>query len=522
MANILAIADGNFEDASTWSTNTVPGADDNVWLNGHTVNINNVSEITISTLSNRSDAQTGAVQGGKLNRTDTTDFVFNADTVYAYNNVITINGRLFFNADIYCDASTLVKTDSAIYCSQALTYSAQFVPALLLTGNVTTESTNVGYMFNGANTSNYWAIAINGNVTHNNGYIATYFHNYNNINYPCGINGNVEAYNDIVQSNWASSHNSGFYNGEMNMHKGCLRIGNCKVTGDITVGEEAYIGISAVSYDGNLTLNTTAASGSTYAIAGFNAYEFKNVYNNSKTTYFTTGNYYTWRFTVRGDFHFGDNLYISGDYSNINAEFAEVIFVENGRWFAKNNDIRIKTITINNPDTFEWIYEGDGQPTFILYPYRGNSRLNYPNENTVADGTTYGVNNEYEGELQLPPEGAVLKDVTYGDKTGTLEVIALSGATATADNIAVVNLTEHQVNRVSQCATKETVDEAFEEFISERATIIDKASVITGDATVIKGDVAAVNLTREQIERIKNCATVSTVQRCFSDFKNKK
>ena len=146
-----------------------------------------------------------------------------------------------------------------------------------------------------------------------------------------------------------------------------------------------------------------------------------------------------------------------------------------------------------------------------------------PQEQSVAQGVHYGMQNEYEGRLALPPESTVLKDVEYGDgQVGTLEVIALSGATATADNIAVVNLTEQQVNRVSQCATKETVDEAFKEFISESATIIDKASVITGDATVIKGDVAAVNLTREQIERIKNCATVSTVQRCFSDFKNKK
>jgi hypothetical protein len=45
-----------------------------------------------------------------------------------------------------------------------------------------------------------------------------------------------------------------------------------------------------------------------------------------------------------------------------------------------------------------------------------------------------------------------------------LEVIALSGATATADNISVVNLTEQDVNRVKNCATIETVQKCFEEF----------------------------------------------------------
>jgi len=177
-----------------------------------------------------------------------------------------------------------------------------------------------------------------------------------------------------------------------------------------------------------------------------------------------------------------------------------------------------KSISYINDDI---IFTNTTDLTYIVYNSKKIDET-YPSENTVAQGVIYGMQNKYEGRLQLPQPSTVLKDVEYGDKVGTLEVIALSGATAQADNISVVNLTEQQVNRVSQCATKETVDEAFEEFISESATIIGKASVITGDATVIKGDVAAVNLTREQIERIKNCATVSTVQRCFSDFKNKK
>jgi hypothetical protein len=99
-----------------------------------------------------------------------------------------------------------------------------------------------------------------------------------------------------------------------------------------------------------------------------------------------------------------------------------------------------------------------------MYPYAGNKNLNYPTERNVADGVEYGLQNEYEGRLALPAEGVVMRGVEYGDKTGTLEVIALSGATATADNISVVNLTEQEVNRVKNCATIQTVQQCFEDF----------------------------------------------------------
>ena len=95
----------------------------------------------------------------------------------------------------------------------------------------------------------------------------------------------------------------------------------------------------------------------------------------------------------------------------------------------------------------------------------------YPSEEKVKQGTIYGPNSEFEGTLQsdYPQEANVLKDVEYanGEKVGTLEVIALSGATATADNISVVNLTEQEVNRVKNCATIQTVQQCFEDFKDE-------------------------------------------------------
>lgn len=88
-----------------------------------------------------------------------------------------------------------------------------------------------------------------------------------------------------------------------------------------------------------------------------------------------------------------------------------------------------------------------------------------PQESNVKQGVEYGISKIGTYNPNLPQPANVLKDVHYGDnQVGTLEVIALSGATATADNISVVNLTEQQLQRVGNCATVSTVQKCFEEF----------------------------------------------------------
>ena len=109
-------------------------------------------------------------------------------------------------------------------------------------------------------------------------------------------------------------------------------------------------------------------------------------------------------------------------------------------------------------------YIGNGEP--YLYAVKA---LSYPQEDDVRNGVVY-ADGLFTGKYtpNFPQEANVLKDVEYGDnQKGTLEVIALSGATATADNISVVNLTEQEVNRVKNCATVSTVQKCFEDFKEE-------------------------------------------------------
>lgn len=73
----------------------------------------------------------------------------------------------------------------------------------------------------------------------------------------------------------------------------------------------------------------------------------------------------------------------------------------------------------------------------------------------------------------VPPESVVLEGYQYGDKVGTLKTV--------------------------------------------QGTIIEQATVIE-EATVVE-EASVVNLTEQEVNRVKNCATVSTVQKCFEDFK---
>jgi hypothetical protein len=122
------------------------------------------------------------------------------------------------------------------------------------------------------------------------------------------------------------------------------------------------------------------------------------------------------------------------------------------------NDLNLATATLNLPnyDSFTANNLSITQP-------------DYPSVADVKKGVKYGYNEYigvYEAVADYPQEANVLKGISYagGDKVGTLEVIALSGATAQAEDIAVVNLTEQQLQRVGNCATVSTVQKCFEEF----------------------------------------------------------
>ena len=339
MAEIYAVQNGNWSDGSTWSSGTVPTADDDVFLQDYEVTVQQ-SLIDFKTLSNRDHT-----------------------------------GRLLFPSSIksYTFNGTIYQGDS-----NAIIYnpnnSAYFNFKFIVNGDVYSNNIQV----------------IDSPVNQNFGITVT-------------INGNAEGCILRSDTQWGN-RDAGIY-----------------INGDYTLAGTA---ISVISGQGTL-----------WAVFIING----------NFSYSTTATFNTYRTEVNGKMI-------------INAKFQSSTFVINGECEI-NSGINVDNFDFNNTNSIKFIdSEFYNKQTFSL---------TYPQENQVAQGVTYGMQNEYEGRLQLPAEGVVVKGVEYGNKVGTLEVIALSGATATADNISVVNLTEQEVNRVKNCATVSTVQKCFEEFKEE-------------------------------------------------------
>lgn len=462
MANILAIADGNFEDASTWSTNTVPGADDNVWLNGHTVTC--IGDITIGNLSNRADAETGAVLGGHLHLS-IHQYNCTFKQIYATDNIVSYVSSQSYTCTFTCEKLWSLTTKAYSNATRAQQtfhsrdagggwYSAY---ACIWNGDIETDENSVGMVFTSNYTgASYAHLNITGNIIHRGGYISPALSAYGAIT--GYLTGNMELYATPFQT---------------------VADVDCIVVGDIDVYNITFYP-GAYMHTGNLTIHTNANAnilkyrnyGSiyTYADGSLAQYSFTgmdsntvitNFYDYSTTSsLFTAINIFQYDLNVHGEFHLGIHQTLCTYNPVQQAGWLRLNAYDNAKIYMKDNSVPFRYININNPDTFEWVYEGDGQPEFILYPYRGNSRLNYPNENTVSDGTTYGVNNEYEGSMQLPQPATVLEGVEYGEYVGTLAPVQGT----IVESGTVVNLTEDQIRRIAESITAEMAQTMLQQY----------------------------------------------------------
>lgn len=339
MANVYAIQNGNWSNGSTWSSGSVPTADDDVYCNGHTIVIPTI--IVAKTIQNTAVIEDNVVAGGFLSSVDENTY-----------NII---------ADLMAFQVILIQN------------SGTTKPNYIVNGNVNGENIPVFRVRCGNGRAQ--SIKINGN---SNGSIAK-----------------------VIEENWTNGKNF------------------------------LYVEINGNVLNDNSVVMFLQEAGAAYidmTISG--------------------------RFTFNNSVNPWNYLYIDVMCDELIAkQNLSLHNVECNSFIIENNSIvqfspNLKSLAQNNGVTISQF-------------------SNYPTEQQVAQGTVYGMQNEYEGRLSLPAESTVIKGVQYGDKVGTLEVIALSGATATAENISVVNLTEQDVTRVKNCATVSTVQKCFEDFKDE-------------------------------------------------------
>ena len=400
MANVYAIQNGNWNDGSTWNTGTVPTANDDVWLNGKTINVTtNIYAKSINNNDNGGDYSAG----GNLNVTQD-DIVVTSDlNGFGNSNFIKVlsNQRITFIGNIQCKMSPNINFIQGVSTG---------LKRINVNGDISISDGGT-FIYN---SGQYTYLTINGNTTISQ----SVFTNDTYRNYL--INGNITA-DCTINLNW-----SGFgtqkctYNGNLYLSGGSILFGSTNVFGTVYVTGNAILNISGsdtyinnIEYD-NFYVNMTL-------LESFNGATIGGLYNYSNASAFTSVDLRNSSITfTSGEIHLGNitALSLTLSYATLinNLYLRESVKI----FYKTENFLMFGNYITTDGSNVQYIYEGEGQPTFQIVRYA--QQLNYPTEQQVAQGVTYGMQNEYEGELQLPPESVVLKDYQYSDKTGTLEV----------------------------------------------------------------------------------------------------
>ena len=399
MAEIRAIQNGNWADASTWDLNRVPNVEDDVYIGDYTVNTLSITQITVKTIYFTGIG--GLIGNNNVTKTLTCDII--ADGANPTNNI-------------------------CMY--------PEYNGSLTLIGNVTLNLVNELQM-----------------LTHQTG-------------------------NFIGMGNFTS-------------YSGCLYVEYRKLdwTGNMYLYNKGRVSAQSVMYVFQLNgiLYVAENSSVSYVMGGLHPQNFPR-YIASIESYAAKPLFYSLPTTNAFPFTFGDIKLYNAPYLSENSAVGSIV-VE-GELYMPNGTLN-KDVYRTTEQTFkgkvttrqygagfseciitdvntEFINLNPNANTLLLTKQQYGDML--PQESDVKEGVQYGAGVIKTGtyETDYPQESTVLKGVEYGDnQKGTLEVIALSGATAQSENIAVVNLTEQEVERVKNCATVNTVQQCFENFKEE-------------------------------------------------------
>lgn len=438
MANKYAITNGNWIDGSTWNDGVVPGADDDVWLNGYTVNV--TANITANSINNDDNGGDYSA-GGNLNVT-TNNIVVTANlNGTGSSNFIRIltTQTITFIGDIQCSMNASVNFIQGVGNGQKY---------INITGDI---SISGGGTFI-SNSGQYTYLTINGNTTISQ----SVFTNDSYRNYL--INGNITS-DTTINLNWSGFGNQKCtYNGDLHLSGGTVQLARADVYGTVYVTGNAVLDISgndtyinAIEYDSNYVNSTLVGNffgvtlGSLRNYSNASAFSSVDLRNSSIT--FTTG-----------EIHFGNITALSSTltfatlFNNLYLKDSVNIFYKTESFLMFGN-----YITTDGTDV-RYVYEGEGQPVFRIIKY--DQELNYPSEESVASGVQYGMQNEYEGRMQLPQPAEVLEGVEYGDYVGTLAPVQGT----IVESGTVVNLTEDQVRRVAESITAEMAQTMLQQY----------------------------------------------------------
>lgn len=319
MAEIHAIVNGNWNAASTWDWNRVPDVDDEVYLDGFTIQGYSNMLISVKSINNVS-------YGGHINITSGGVCIFNCN--FAVGNVDMITST-------YCELQ--VNGNVHIFGVGLLQNNTTGARPFTVNGNVTIDSTSL--LYKGAK----GAIVINGNFYAPNSSIPTATGQNNTV-----INGNVVV-------NYITNTTSG---------SGLLSVG-----GDFTIKQTSVN--NSISVSGTLFIEEYASLSVTTLTIGGGIYYFNR---NSDNLNLNAG-----RINPTANF-FATNLFNVPDYPDVDNVKIGIIYghgVYTGTYDIENllppESVVLKDYVYDNGDkvgTLENEVTVTNTNTINVYPYK--------------------------------------------------------------------------------------------------------------------------------------------------------
>lgn len=433
MANVHAIATGNWSNPAIWNTGALPGVGDNVYSNGFTVTIN--QNVTVVQISNASAA--GVAAGGSF-AVSTGGFTINANVIAGTSatDCVTIS---------HTSGTTIINGTVLAGVGHGITQSG-IGSGLTVNGAVTgspSANARAGIIVSGANTT----LAVTGTVT--GGAVST-------ANSSAGVYINSATAAVTINGNVLAHQGAGVGNGVYLAVGG----GTLSVTGDVTGGGTANgVGINIIGVGSTVTVVGDIIGGSANGACGIlvtgnaavnvtgdvtgGSGAAQGILNNSATaTVIVNGN------AIGGA---GAQGVTNNSTGTVRVTTAKGIQTNSATQFSGivgNNIAGITTFEklefgpFGGPPTAGFCKCKDSATNNILVVYDDNSTktwsdpddgLDYPAESDVRDGVSYGLG-VYEGSCKVPAANSVAFGVPVDNTNGTA-LITQTQANAIRDEI---------------------------------------------------------------------------------------
>lgn len=393
MAIVYPSASGNWSDTSLWMEvggnpyNQIPQEGDVVYLNGCTMNMNiDINLGTNGEIRNDGDDGQGISVGG-----------------YLYNPfrgvIITANIKSY--GDGIVSAGNNTSGYNMTFNGNIDSYGGNFW-----------LSTNTGTI-----TSLYWTVV--GNINNYGNTANTFFRTRSTGNTTINITGNIYSEGVLILSNCQRNLSvTGDITGNVKYSVDYLN--SVVINGDVDLGSDTFINsyIASLTINGNFS-KTTGNFISSY-ITTFNMNGTLTQGTGQIASYITTLN-------LDGTLNLSGTRPFTYGVQNLNVATGGQVTYDNHLYYCFTNIVAVDsnfTITCRNQnlDNFD---------------FKNKNLLNntYPIQANVSDGYVYGLEDQFTGSYQLPPESVVLEGTPYGSYVGTLTLDISSSVQDTIDDI---------------------------------------------------------------------------------------